>query len=92
VATHSTRDLVDAADRHTLLSPVIAWTNARGPSLIEAIRSGCSVIVWCLPSLVFLGLALAPGNRWDVSIGLAATATFLIPSAYIQLSFRKVNA
>jgi len=91
VATATTRDLAGAPDRDSLLSPVIAWANGRGPSLIEAIRSWRSVILWCLPSLVLLGPGLATGNRWDVSIGLAATITFLALSAYIQLSFRKMN-
>jgi hypothetical protein len=53
---------------------------------------GRSVILWYLPSQVFLGPALATGNLWNVSIGLAATGTILALSAYIQLSFREVNA
>ena len=91
VASAASRGMADAADRHSLLSPVIAWARARGPMLIEAVRSWRSLIPWCLPALVFLGPAMATGNSWDVWIGLAATGTFVVLSAYIQLSFRKVN-
>ncbi len=50
------------------------------------------MIFWCLPSLVFLARAIATGNPWDVSIGMAARATFVVLSAYIQLSFRMLNS
>jgi hypothetical protein len=38
-----------------------------------------------------LGPALATGDRRGVSIGLAATGTFVVLSAYIQVSFRGMN-